>query len=187
MCCVLQGAERVFPSTGTGGKHGTGTGDGKGIGGTPVTAQDLPLESLWAAGLDEGMGFPQRCSYANQHSTLAATPAAANHTSPVNPDEIWRERNLTHRYTPSHSRHTKSIGRCFFPRFFRNPFSVSLDATIAKTEHASEEASLIFFFFFFLASASFHELMHKLKQIHRFLLRGTFIFLEVFPDNTIPK
>lgn len=97
MCCVLQGAERVFPSTGNGGKHGTGTGSGKGAGGTPVGAQDLPLESLWAAGLDEGMGFPQRCSYANQHTTLVTT-SATNHTSPANPDELWRERNLPHRY-----------------------------------------------------------------------------------------
>ncbi|EZA51955.1 hypothetical protein X777_09270 [Ooceraea biroi] len=102
MCCVLQGAERVFPSAGNGGKHGTGAGGGKVIGGTPVNAQDLPLESLWAAGLDEGMGFPQRCSYANQHSTLAATSATANHASPANHDELWRERNLTHR-TPTTS------------------------------------------------------------------------------------
>lgn len=96
MCCVLQGAERVFPSVGNGGKHGTGTGSGKGAGDTPVGAQDLPLESLWAAGLDEGMGFPQRCSYANQH-TLAAS-SSTSHTSPSNPDEFWRERNLPHRY-----------------------------------------------------------------------------------------
>ncbi|KAH0949124.1 hypothetical protein HN011_010259, partial [Eciton burchellii] len=96
MCCVLQGAERVFPSAGNGGKHGSAAGGGKGISGTPVSTQDLPLESLWAAGLDEGMGFPQRCSYANQHSTLAATSAAASHASPANPDELWRERNLTH-------------------------------------------------------------------------------------------
>lgn len=87
MCCVLQGAERVFPSAANGGKHGTGTGSGKGTGGTPVGSQDLPLESLWAAGLDEGMGFPQRCSYANHHTTLVA-----------NPDELWRERNMPHRY-----------------------------------------------------------------------------------------
>jgi len=97
MCCVLQGAERVFPSVGNGGKHGTGAGSGKGAGDTPVGAHDLPLESLWAAGLDEGMGFPQRCSYANQHTTLAAS-SSMSHTSPANPDELWRERNLPHRY-----------------------------------------------------------------------------------------
>ncbi|KYQ58953.1 hypothetical protein ALC60_02109 [Trachymyrmex zeteki] len=95
MCCVLQGAERVFPSVGNGGKHGTGVGSGKGAGDTPVGAQDLPLESLWAAGLDEGMGFPQRCSYANQHTTLAAS-SSMSHTSPANPDELWRERNFPH-------------------------------------------------------------------------------------------
>ncbi|KYM99703.1 hypothetical protein ALC62_09321, partial [Cyphomyrmex costatus] len=95
MCCVLQGAERVFPSVGNGGKHGTGVGSGKGAGDTPVGAQDLPLESLWAAGLDEGMGFPQRCSYANQHTTLVAS-SSMSHTSPVNPDELWRERNFPH-------------------------------------------------------------------------------------------
>ncbi|XP_071568084.1 uncharacterized protein [Temnothorax nylanderi] len=101
MCCVLQGAERVFPSVGNGGKHGTGAGSGKGTGDTPVGAHDLPLESLWAAGLDEGMGFPQRCSYANQHTTLAAS-SSASHTSPANPDELWRERNFPHR-TPTTS------------------------------------------------------------------------------------
>ncbi|KYN29242.1 hypothetical protein ALC57_01365 [Trachymyrmex cornetzi] len=101
MCCVLQGAERVFPSVGNGGKHGAGVGSGKGAGDTPVGAQDLPLESLWAAGLDEGMGFPQRCSYANQHTSLAAS-SSTSHTSPANPDELWRERNFPHR-TPTTS------------------------------------------------------------------------------------
>lgn len=91
MCCVLQGAERVFPSNG--GKHGSGTGSSRGMG-TSVGTQDLPLESLWAAGLDEGMGFPQRCSYANHHTTLANT--ATGHTT-TNPEELWKERNLSYR------------------------------------------------------------------------------------------
>ncbi|KOX71072.1 hypothetical protein WN51_03613 [Melipona quadrifasciata] len=96
MCCVLQGAERVFPSNG--GKHGAGTGGNRGVG-TSVGTQDLPLESLWAAGLDEGMGFPQRCSYANHHSTLANT--AISHAS-TNPEDLWKERNLSYR-TPTTS------------------------------------------------------------------------------------
>ncbi|XP_076480576.1 uncharacterized protein LOC143302416 [Bombus vancouverensis nearcticus] len=96
MCCVLQGAERVFPSNG--GKHGAGTGGNRGVG-TSVGTQDLPLESLWAAGLDEGMGFPQRCSYANHHSTLTNT--AMGHAT-TNPEELWKERNLSYR-TPTTS------------------------------------------------------------------------------------
>lgn len=92
MCCVLQGAERVFPSNG--GKHGAGTGSSRGVS-TSVGTQDLPLESLWAAGLDEDMGFPQRCSYANHHTTL--TSPATGHAS-ANPEELWRERNLSYRY-----------------------------------------------------------------------------------------
>lgn len=87
MCCVLQGAERVFPSNG--GKHGAGTGNNRGIG-TSVGTHDLPLESLWAAGLDDGMGFPPRCSYANHHT-------ATSHAS-TNPEELWKERNLSYRY-----------------------------------------------------------------------------------------
>lgn len=92
MCCVLQGAERVFPSARL--KHSNGPGGGFGAV-QSSTAPDLPLESLWAAGLDEGMGFPQRCSYA--HHTLANLP---NHSN--NPDELWRERKLSYR-TPTTS------------------------------------------------------------------------------------
>lgn len=102
MCCVLQGAERVFPSAGTGagGKHNSNNGatiGSKISNASSNGAQDLPLESLWAAGLDEGMGFPQRCSYANHHSAslISSTTGHSN----TYPEELWRERNhATYRY-----------------------------------------------------------------------------------------
>lgn len=94
MCCVLQGAERVFPS-GAGARQGMIGDGGPGARGDPSSGStELPLESLWAAGLDEGMGFPRRCSYA--HHGLASIP---NHSN--NPDELWRDRKLSYNRTPT--------------------------------------------------------------------------------------
>ncbi|KAK2581419.1 hypothetical protein KPH14_005095 [Odynerus spinipes] len=105
MCCVLQGAERVFPSNKNGGKHGLGAttlGNAGGAANRTSNAgpQDLPLESLWAAGLDDGMGFPQRCSYANHGLGLvnsASATATNGHT-----EDVWKERTIGHR-TPTTS------------------------------------------------------------------------------------
>lgn len=96
MCCVLQGAERVFPSPATKQRHGLVVSSKdqqqqRSRDSSPLGAHDLPLESLWAAGLDEGMGFPQRCSYANQRSVHSNNPG------PSTPDDLWSERNASYR------------------------------------------------------------------------------------------
>ncbi|KAJ8672957.1 hypothetical protein QAD02_004218 [Eretmocerus hayati] len=106
MCCVLQagGAERVFPSSCSPTskrlqllqlKDSRTLQDEDGS--SPATAHDLPLESLWAAGLDDGMGFPRRCSYANQRSANAVNANGAAGSS----DTGWRER-----------RACRTLGRC---------------------------------------------------------------------------
>lgn len=113
MCCVLQGAERVFPSSSSArqGKHAQLLAAKEsqqqqqqqqheyGGGGSPLDAHDLPLESLWAAGLDDGMGFPQRCSYANQRSANAISSMGnhlGNHVAST-PEDVWVERNANYR------------------------------------------------------------------------------------------
>nr|XP_050859062.1 uncharacterized protein LOC127067776 isoform X2 [Vespula vulgaris]XP_050859063.1 uncharacterized protein LOC127067776 isoform X2 [Vespula vulgaris] len=106
MCCVLQGAERVFPSNKNGGKHGLGSttlGNANDIANRTSNTgpQDLPLESLWAAGLDDGMGFPQRCSYANHGLGGLVNSMSASSTNGHNED-VWKERTIGHR-TPTTS------------------------------------------------------------------------------------
>ncbi|CAG5107081.1 Protein of unknown function, partial [Cotesia congregata] len=95
MCCVLQGAGRVCPSSMRDKHHDGSTPSDRGGCNTSLATNDLPLESLWAAGLDEGMGFPQRCYYAN-HRTIPITPTTPN----KNTEQIWHERNTPYR-TPT--------------------------------------------------------------------------------------
>lgn len=97
MCCVLQtGAERVFPTRSKLQQQrlAQDSKDEFEDQGSPL--HDLPLESLWAAGLDDGMGFPQRCSYANQRShnanNIGAAAAAAS-----TPEDGWLPRNTSYR------------------------------------------------------------------------------------------
>lgn len=94
MCCVLQGAGRVCPSSMRDKHHDGSTPSDRGGCNTSLATNDLPLESLWAAGLDEGMGFPQRCYYAN-HRTIPITPTTPN----KNTEQIWHERNTPYRYS----------------------------------------------------------------------------------------
>ncbi|KAI4485001.1 hypothetical protein M0802_012872 [Mischocyttarus mexicanus] len=107
MCCVLQSAERVFPSNKNGGKHGrlgsTTLGNANDIANRSSNTgpQDLPLESLWAAGLDDGMGFPQRCSYANHGLGGLVNSMSASSTN-GHSEDIWKERTIGHR-TPTTS------------------------------------------------------------------------------------